>query len=78
MTDAATQPPPLRALGRRVGTVRVTIDLDFPMFQEHVDYLNRGGSVLLLAASIEKSVQEHVHRQALEQVRALKREESNG
>lgn len=60
----------LQRLGARVGNVTVKIDMTWPMYEEHVDFL-RHGSVLLLVERMRRQFDLEGRRQLLDQLRKL-------
>ena len=59
-----------RRLGDRTGTVKVTVEIQWPIYAEHVDFM-RHGSVLILQSRMMQQVEKDARRQILEQLRAL-------
>lgn len=60
----------LRRLGERVGTVKVSVEIQWPIYAEHVDFM-RHGSVLILQSRMMQQVDQAARRQILEQLRSL-------
>lgn len=60
----------LRRLGDRVGTVKVKIEIAWPIYEEHVDFM-RNGSILMLQLQMLQQVERESRRKILDQLRDL-------
>jgi hypothetical protein len=60
----------LRRLGDRVGTVKVAVEIQWPIYAEHVDFM-RHGSILILQSWMMQQVEKEARRQILDHLRAL-------
>lgn len=60
----------LRRLGNRVGTVKVCVEITWPIYAEHVDFM-RHVSILILQNQMLQKVDKDAKRQILDQLRAI-------
>jgi hypothetical protein len=60
----------MRRLGARVGTVAVKVEIQWPIYAEHVDFM-REGSILILMLRMVDQIEKEAKRQILAQLRAI-------